>query len=77
MALESAKIMTKYLFFLTTQISNVRRSAPSGRIPTFDPPLDASGSKQKDQAYSGIVWSHFAPIFRKSESQEFKRVVQR
>ena len=27
--------------------------------------------------YSGILWTHFAPIFRKSKSQAFQRVVWR
>ena len=38
------KVDRKIIFFGNLDISNVLRSAPSGRISTFDPPLDAPRS---------------------------------
>ena len=39
------KVDKKTFYFVNSAFSNVMRSAPKSQTPTFDPPLDASGSE--------------------------------
>ena len=41
----SKKVDKKTFYFVNSAFSNVMRSAPKSQTPTFDPPLDASGSE--------------------------------
>ena len=41
----SKKVDNKTFYFVNSAFSNVMRSAPKSQTPTFDPPLDASGSE--------------------------------
>ncbi|MDP6304236.1 MAG: hypothetical protein QF657_06755 [Candidatus Nitrosopelagicus sp.] len=46
--MKSAKKMTNYnkkILLINSVISNAMRSAQKSQTPTFDPPLDASGSE--------------------------------
>ena len=41
----SKKVDKKTFYFVYSAFSNVMRSVPKSQTPTFDPPLDASGSE--------------------------------